>query len=188
MSGEVDEGLSETDSQARDDRRRAWKIEGDRRRSLTRRTHRSGPAGIFRDPNLGDRPNSRAHRGYPRDPRSSASAGASAGRLGVPRLRVSSGRQLSGKSGEERSGSILSSHGLTRRFDVQHRVLHPYMQRTRSLDLCIVLEGEVTLVLDTEEVPLKAGDTVVQRGCNHAWSNRSNRPCVVVISSHDAVG
>ena len=66
--------------------------------------------------------------------------------------------------------------------------LHPYMQRTRSLDLCIVLEGEVTLVLDTEEVPLKAGDTVVQRGCNHAWSNRSNRPCVVVISSHDAVG
>ena len=63
---------------------------------------------------------------------------------------------------------------------------HPYMQRTCTLDFCLILEGEITLVLDTEEVNLKAGDTVVQRGTNHAWSNRSNRPCVVAISSHDA--
>ena len=41
-------------------------------------------------------------------------------------------------------------------------------------------------VLDTAEVNLKAGDTVVQRGTNHAWSNRSNRPCTIAISSHDA--
>jgi len=41
-------------------------------------------------------------------------------------------------------------------------------------------------VLDTEEVYLKAGDTVVQRGTNHAWSNRSGRPCRIAISSHDA--
>ena len=51
---------------------------------------------------------------------------------------------------------------------------HPYMQKTRTLDFCLVLEGEITLVLDTEEVHLKAGDTVVQRGTNHAWSNRSD--------------
>ena len=63
---------------------------------------------------------------------------------------------------------------------------HPYMQRTRTLDFCLVLEGEITLVLDTEEVDLKAGDTVVQRGTNHAWSNRSDQPCVVAFSSHDA--
>jgi len=63
---------------------------------------------------------------------------------------------------------------------------HPYMQKTRTLDFCLVLEGEITLVLDTEEVQLKAGDTVVQRGTHHAWSNRSDRPCVVAISSHDA--
>jgi len=63
---------------------------------------------------------------------------------------------------------------------------HPYMQRTRTLDFCLVLEGEITLVLDIEEVSLKAGDTVIQRGTNHAWSNRSNAPCVVAISSHDA--
>jgi mannose-6-phosphate isomerase-like protein (cupin superfamily) len=63
---------------------------------------------------------------------------------------------------------------------------HPYMQKTRTLDFCFVIEGAITLVLDTEEVDLEAGDTVVQRGTNHAWSNRSGRPCVVAFSSHDA--
>jgi mannose-6-phosphate isomerase-like protein (cupin superfamily) len=62
---------------------------------------------------------------------------------------------------------------------------HPYMQKTRTLDFCLVLEGEITLVLDSEEVQLTAGDTVIQRGTNHAWSNRSDAPCVIAISSHD---
>ena len=55
-----------------------------------------------------------------------------------------------------------------------------------TLDFCLVLEGEITLVLDLDEVHLKAGDTVVQRGGRHSWSNRSGKPCVVAISSHDA--
>ena len=65
---------------------------------------------------------------------------------------------------------------------------HPYMQRTRTLDFCLVLEGEITLVLDTAEVPLRAGDTVVQRGTHHAWSNRSDKPCTIAFSLHDAAG
>jgi uncharacterized cupin superfamily protein len=60
------------------------------------------------------------------------------------------------------------------------------MQKTRTLDFCLILEGEITLVLDNEEVALKAGDTVVQRGTNHAWSNRSDQPCRIAFSSHDA--
>ena len=63
---------------------------------------------------------------------------------------------------------------------------HPYMQQTRTLDFCLVLEGAITLVLDTEEVELEAGDTVVQRGTRHAWSNRSDKPCTIAFSSHDA--
>ena len=63
---------------------------------------------------------------------------------------------------------------------------HPYMQKTPTLDLCLVLDGEVTLVLDTAEIRLAAGDTVVQRATNHSWSNASTRPAVVAISSHDA--
>ncbi|OFZ98852.1 MAG: hypothetical protein A3H35_09540 [Betaproteobacteria bacterium RIFCSPLOWO2_02_FULL_62_17] len=62
---------------------------------------------------------------------------------------------------------------------------HPYMQKTRTLDICAVLEGEIALVLDTREVKLAAGDVVVQRGTNHAWSNRSDKPAVVSVASHD---
>lgn len=62
---------------------------------------------------------------------------------------------------------------------------HPYMQRTRTLDFAIVQEGEVTLVLDTQEVKVGKGDFVVLRGANHAWSNRSARPAVLAIASHD---
>ena len=65
---------------------------------------------------------------------------------------------------------------------------HPYMQKTRALDFCLVIEGEITLVLDLEEVHLKAGDTVVHRGGRHSWRNRSGKPCVVAMSSHDAEG
>ena len=62
---------------------------------------------------------------------------------------------------------------------------HPYMQETETLDFCIVMEGEITLVLDTEEVHLKEGDSVVQKGSNHAWSNRTDKPCTLFFSLHD---
>jgi len=63
---------------------------------------------------------------------------------------------------------------------------HRYMQRTHTLDFCVVLEGVIVLVLDTQEVELKAGDFVINRGTNHAWSNRSGSPAVVAIASHGA--
>jgi len=66
------------------------------------------------------------------------------------------------------------------------KAAHPYMQKTPTLDFCIVLEGEIALVLDTQEVTLKAGEFVIQRGTNHAWSNRSAGPAVVAIASHGA--
>lgn len=55
--------------------------------------------------------------------------------------------------------------------------LHPFMHRTESIDYGLVLSGEITLVLDDTETLLRAGDVVVQRGTNHAWSNRSDKPC-----------
>ena len=64
---------------------------------------------------------------------------------------------------------------------------HPYMQKTRTLDFCIVLEGEIVLVLDAQEVKLKAGEIAIQRGTHHAWANRSSRPAVVAIASHDGM-
>jgi mannose-6-phosphate isomerase-like protein (cupin superfamily) len=62
---------------------------------------------------------------------------------------------------------------------------HPYMQQTRSLDYVLVLSGEVTMVLDMEEVHLDTGDTVINLGGSHAWSNRSSDPCELFLSTHD---
>jgi len=58
---------------------------------------------------------------------------------------------------------------------------HPLMHRTETIDYAIVLSGEITMVMDDEDVLLKAGDVVIQCGTNHAWSNRSQAPCVVAF-------
>ena len=50
------------------------------------------------------------------------------------------------------------------------------MHRTETVDYAVVLEGEIVMLLDDDEVHLKAGDVVIQRGTNHAWSNRSGKP------------
>jgi uncharacterized cupin superfamily protein len=91
-----------------------------------------------------------------------------------------------GRVGASDVTAFFQQMGAPRASTFSPRAPHPYMQQTRTLDFCLILEGEVILVLDTEEVALAAGDTVVQRGANHAWSNRSGEPCRIAISSHDA--
>ncbi len=63
---------------------------------------------------------------------------------------------------------------------------HPLMHRTESIDYGIVIEGEMTLVLDRGEAVLKPGSVVIQRGTNHAWANRSGRPCRMLFILIDA--
>lgn len=58
---------------------------------------------------------------------------------------------------------------------------HPIMHRTETLDYAVILEGELTLILDDEDVHLRAGDVVIQRGTNHAWRNTSDRPCRILF-------
>lgn len=55
----------------------------------------------------------------------------------------------------------------------------PWMHRTATVDYIIVLEGEVTLLLDRDEVDLKPFDVVIQRGTNHAWVNRGDEPALL---------
>nr|WP_306267557.1 cupin domain-containing protein [Pararhizobium sp. IMCC3301] len=64
---------------------------------------------------------------------------------------------------------------------------HPFMHRTDSLDYTVVLSGEIYMMMDEEEYLLKAGDTVVQQGTNHAWSNRGTEPCLIAFVLIDAV-
>ena len=63
---------------------------------------------------------------------------------------------------------------------------HPLMHRTVTVDYAVVLEGEITMLLDDSEVHLTAGDVVIQRGTNHAWSNRSGKPVRMLYILMDA--
>ncbi|WP_299481443.1 cupin domain-containing protein [uncultured Roseibium sp.] len=64
---------------------------------------------------------------------------------------------------------------------------HPWMHRTDSLDYAVVLTGEIYMLMDEEDVLLKAGDVVIQRGTNHAWSNRGTEPCSIAFVLVDGV-
>jgi naringenin degradation protein FdeH len=75
--------------------------------------------------------------------------------------------------------SFYSAMGAQAAAKAQRR--HPGMHRTHTLDYCVVLSGEIYAVLDEGEVPLRAGDCLVQRGTRHAWSNRSEEPCVIAF-------
>jgi quercetin dioxygenase-like cupin family protein len=68
----------------------------------------------------------------------------------------------------------------------EHGLQSP-VHRTQSIDYGIVLEGEITLVLDDSEVTLKAGDVVVQRGTDHAWANRGSTTAKVAFILVDGV-
>jgi hypothetical protein len=63
---------------------------------------------------------------------------------------------------------------------------HPMMHRTQTIDYAIVLSGEIWALMDIGETKMKAGDILIQRGTNHAWSNRSNKPCQVAFVLIDA--
>ncbi len=58
---------------------------------------------------------------------------------------------------------------------------HPGMHKTSTIDYAIVLSGEIYALMDEGETLMKAGDTLVQRGTNHAWANRSDAPCLVAF-------
>jgi quercetin dioxygenase-like cupin family protein len=64
---------------------------------------------------------------------------------------------------------------------------HPFMHRTDSVDYAIILTGEIYMLLDDEDVLLKAGDVVIQRGTNHAWSNRGTETCIIAFVLVDGV-
>jgi mannose-6-phosphate isomerase-like protein (cupin superfamily) len=60
---------------------------------------------------------------------------------------------------------------------------HPGMHTTDTVDVDVVVSGEVFLELDDgKEVHLRAGACVIQNGTRHAWHNRSTEPCVIFVT------
>jgi mannose-6-phosphate isomerase-like protein (cupin superfamily) len=69
----------------------------------------------------------------------------------------------------------------------------PGMHTTASVDYGIVLSGEATLELDDgATVVLKPGDTYIQNGTRHRWSNSGSVPAVLAVTlvgaEHQNVG
>lgn len=91
--------------------------------------------------------------------------------------------------GAARMKDVFTQIGDAAASTVKQDSPHPLMHRTESVDYGIVIEGEMTLVLDDSEVPLKQGSVVIQRGTNHAWANRSGKVCrmlfVLVDGAYD---
>ena len=63
---------------------------------------------------------------------------------------------------------------------------HPGFHKTDTIDYAIVLSGEIYALMDEGEALLKAGDVLIQRGTNHAWSNRTEQPCCIAFVLIDA--
>jgi len=74
------------------------------------------------------------------------------------------------------------ANGIMVRFTEMAPGAEAPMHRTETVDVGVVLEGETWLLLDDgSETRMGAGDVVVQRGTNHAWANRSDRPVRMVF-------
>lgn len=69
----------------------------------------------------------------------------------------------------------------------------PGMHTTATIDFEVLLSGTVTLELDDgAKVDLRPGDTVVQNGTRHRWSNAGSEAAVLAVficgAHHDRVG
>ncbi len=83
-------------------------------------------------------------------------------------------RKLTGTDAAAKFKTMGDEHAST---SAEAGAPHPLMHRTQTVDYGIVLEGEITMVLDLGETTIKAGDIIVQNGTNHAWANRSGKIC-----------
>lgn len=76
---------------------------------------------------------------------------------------------------EEQSAAAFAEIGGKHTHTSRPDSKHAFMHRTQTVDYGICIEGEVWLVLEDSETKLSPGDVVVQRGTNHAWSNRTQQ-------------
>lgn len=61
------------------------------------------------------------------------------------------------------------------------------MHKSLSVDYIAVMQGTLTLELETGAVDLTPGDVVVQTGNMHAWENRTSAPCLIMVCVVGAV-
>jgi hypothetical protein len=91
------------------------------------------------------------------------------------------------KTAQQAYAEMNEMVGHTPEIGDHDRQRHPSMHHTDTLDILIVSRGEVYLLLDEDEILLKATDTAIIQGITHGWSNRSDEPCLIVGAMIDAI-
>lgn len=84
----------------------------------------------------------------------------------------------------QKAFEAMGSHNKPR---AQDSAKHASMHKTNSIDYLVVTAGEMWMVMEEGETLLKPGDCIVQRGTNHAWVNKSDKPCMLMAILIDAV-
>ncbi|WP_051899337.1 cupin domain-containing protein [Sciscionella sediminilitoris] len=65
----------------------------------------------------------------------------------------------------------------------------PGMHATSTVDFAVVIDGELTVLLENTETTLRPGETLVQLATKHAWRNRTDRHATalfVMCSANEA--
>ena len=82
---------------------------------------------------------------------------------------------------EREAGLTLEKGSVIRMVDMLPGGVSPF-HRTNSIDYGIVIEGEVELELDDGHTKtIGPGGIIIQRGTNHRWANRTDKPCRIAF-------
>lgn len=69
--------------------------------------------------------------------------------------------------------------GIAAHFFTIESGYEPDFHRTNTLDFIFIISGKLELLMEGNSTILSSGDTVVQRGTNHAWRVIGEEPCRV---------
>ena len=82
-------------------------------------------------------------------------------------------------AGEIDTKAAFEAMGSKNKPRAEDSAKHPSMHKTNSIDYLVVIAGEMWMVMEEGEVLLRPGDCIVQRGTNHAWVNKADKPCLL---------
>jgi mannose-6-phosphate isomerase-like protein (cupin superfamily) len=108
-------------------------------------------------------------------------------------FRVPPARNSGDLSGAERAAAMAEFEAELPGLAGYMEPDEPGMHTTDTIDFEVVLSGQVTLELDDGATrTMGPGDTIVQNGTRHRWSNPGTEPAVLVAfivgAHHDRVG
>lgn len=97
-------------------------------------------------------------------------------RFGAPARRATDGGDVNPDGWELWAPSVGAMTWRLVRFTAADPTLH----RTPTIDLILVIEGEIDLMLEDGPTRLNAGDSAVIQGCMHGWRLVDEKPCTMV--------